>query len=109
MGYSVREERLRATVWLKWNGSSLSANWSHHVLDHAELYDHTGDEGQDFDRFPLQHRNMVRDSDKADDVRRLVGVLQHHFDRDHSENAAQHVGMWSATRVMIDTFETCSF
>ena len=44
-----------------------------------ELYDHTGDEGGDFDTFPLGHRNVVQDPEVAADVKRLRSQAVHFF------------------------------
>ena len=50
MGYSVRDQRWRFVVWLRWNGTA--ADWTADVGTAGrfdELYDHGGDTGKDFD------------------------------------------------------------
>ena len=50
MGYSIRSDRWRYTVWLEWDGLGLDKqSWSAVVGE--ELYDHNGDDGMDTDKF----------------------------------------------------------
>ncbi|XP_062507887.1 iduronate 2-sulfatase-like [Corticium candelabrum] len=49
MGYSMRTDRYRYTEWVKWNGTKLEGDW--HGLVARELYDHQGDDGNDFNAF----------------------------------------------------------
>jgi hypothetical protein len=39
----MRTHNASITVWTKWNGTTLSAEWDQTVG--AELYDHAGDDG----------------------------------------------------------------
>lgn len=68
MGYSVRSLELRYTRWMRWDGDALAVGldgWSDGPksaptsLLGEELYDHTGDDGTDFDAFPLGHANLI--------------------------------------------------
>ena len=47
MGLSIRTPQYRFTRWYEWNGPELQPHWSHPIGD--ELYDHSGDDGLDFD------------------------------------------------------------
>lgn len=96
MGYSVREERLRATAWLPWNGTTLRADWSGDLLGNAELYDHEGNDGSDFDGFPLQHANVVNREEHAEGLQRLMGVLKEFYDRPSGGPRGRSAGdaMW---------------
>ena len=49
MGYSIRTQTWRFTEWYRWNGASLTPDWSDAAG--AELYSHAGDDGTDFDAF----------------------------------------------------------
>lgn len=50
MGYSVRTDNWRYTVWLQWDGTKLAGDFSRPPIG-VELYAHTGDDGTDFDSF----------------------------------------------------------
>ena len=49
MGYSIRTPDWRLTLWLRWNGTALVADWGGPAA--VELYNHTGDDGSDMDAF----------------------------------------------------------
>jgi len=57
MGYTLRTPQWRYTEWLKWNGTSLAADWDESVG--VELYSHAGDDGSDFDAF--ENVNQAKD------------------------------------------------
>ena len=94
MGYSVRDVNLRYTLWLAWDGLALAAkSWDVTSADCAkgegggageecageELYDHTGDDGSDFDSFPIGWANLAADGAHAGDKMRLRAALQAHY------------------------------
>lgn len=50
MGYSIRSDRWRYTLWLAWDGEQLDKeSWD--AVHGEELYDHLGDDGRDTDKF----------------------------------------------------------
>jgi iduronate 2-sulfatase len=50
MGYSIRTDRWRYTLWLQWDGAKLDkVSWN--AVHGEELYDHEGDDGFDTDKF----------------------------------------------------------
>lgn len=49
----------RYTRWHRWNGSALAADWTPSGFLAEELYNHTGDNGSDFDAFPIGHANLA--------------------------------------------------
>ena len=52
MGYSIRTDRWRYTLWVKWDGKHLKpAGWTGDNVVGIELYDHQGDDGMDTDKF----------------------------------------------------------
>jgi iduronate 2-sulfatase len=55
MGYSIRSDRWRYTLWVRWDGASKAPIWSQVVGE--ELYDHQGDDGRDTDAF--ENVNLV--------------------------------------------------
>eukprot|EP00756_Hemistasia_phaeocysticola_P024465 Hpha_TRINITY_DN1594_c0_g1::TRINITY_DN1594_c0_g1_i1::g.57146::m.57146/K01136/IDS; iduronate 2-sulfatase len=58
MGYSIRSDRWRYTLWVKWDGVKLAPLWNEIVGE--ELYDHEGDDGMDTDGF--ENVNLVDDA-----------------------------------------------
>ena len=58
MGYSIRSDRWRYTLWVKWDGAKLAPIWDAVVGE--ELYDHDGDDGMDTDGF--ENVNLVDDA-----------------------------------------------
>lgn len=56
MGYSARSTAFRYTAWMKWDGKRLGVNWTSTPYA-EELYDHTADDGTDFDAF--ENENML--------------------------------------------------
>ena len=59
MGYSVRTDEWRYTVWLHWDGNRLVGDFSQPPIG-VELYSHQGDDGTDFDAF--ENENVVHDN-----------------------------------------------
>ena len=56
MGYSIRTDDWRYTVWLPFNGTANRGIWNANARDGdsalmEELYSHRGDNGTDFDAF----------------------------------------------------------
>ena len=58
MGYSIRSDRWRYTLWVRWDGATKSPKWSQVVGE--ELYDHLDDDGMNTDRF--ENVNLVDDA-----------------------------------------------
>ena len=75
MGYSVRDSRWRFTVWLDWNGSA--ANWSDASVAPAELYDHSDDNGTDFDAMDVE--NLAYSAAHAPTVAALLDKARFFF------------------------------
>ena len=73
--YSVRDANFRYTEWKRWDGAALAPVWDDTVA--AELYDHTGDPGRDFNAFG--NVNVVSEAGLAPVVRRLRDALQPQF------------------------------
>ena len=61
MGYSIRTETYRYTLWMKWEGGVLKGDWEAAVTeDREELYNHTGDQGtNDYDKY--ENNNIASD------------------------------------------------
>jgi hypothetical protein len=78
MGFSIRDASFRYTEWKAWNGATLQPRWEATVA--AELYDHRGDDGLDFDAF--ENENIVNITALQQDVARLSSALQKHFSAD---------------------------
>jgi iduronate 2-sulfatase len=47
MGYSIRDDQYRYTLWVKWNGAKLAPVWDQIVGE--DLFDHAADTGFDTD------------------------------------------------------------
>jgi hypothetical protein len=73
MGFSVRTEKLRYTVWLPWNGTA--AQWDADRLE--ELYDHSSDDGTDFDAMDVV--NVAYDPQRKDTVSELFAAAEKFF------------------------------
>ena len=69
MGYSMRTSEWRYTEWVRWDGDTLSPDWT--VKAGVELYDHNGDNGTSFDT----HENVNIAVDHPDVVARLSKQL----------------------------------
>lgn len=80
-GYSVRGADWRYTEWLRWNQTSKEPIWGQVVG--RELYNHTGDDGSDFDR--TSDIENVWNASKANKQisEQLSEVLKQHFKNDH--------------------------
>jgi len=61
MGFTIRVDRWRYTLWLKWDGANLKPIPSAEVGE--ELYDHQGDAGEDTDAF--ENENLAAQSEYA--------------------------------------------
>ena len=64
MGYTLRTERYRYTIWLKFSHASKKANWREILAE--ELYDHFADKGENLNlAYNKDHDNVkanLRDS-----------------------------------------------
>ena len=73
MGYTLRSDRWRYTIWLKWDGAALAvAGWEGDSVVGEELYDHDGDDGLDTDAF--DNENVA--AANSDVCARLKGALR---------------------------------
>eukprot|EP00041_Stephanoeca_diplocostata_P011094 m.180088 g.180088 ORF g.180088 m.180088 type:complete len:86 (-) comp18409_c0_seq2:90-347(-) len=70
MGYSIRTATYRYTEWFRYNGSVADMNQTVAV----ELYDHTGDVGDDFDKF--EEINEATNPAFADQRREGAGIVR---------------------------------
>jgi iduronate 2-sulfatase len=77
MGYSVRTDTFRYTVWLHWNGAKLQGDFTRPPIG-AELYDHSGDTEEDFDAF--ENVNVASDPAQKANVGKLYAMAQAHWD-----------------------------
>ena len=58
MGYSIRTDNYRYTLWVKWDGAKKKvAGWTGANVVGEELYDHHGDDGMDTDKFDTVNLN----------------------------------------------------
>lgn len=69
MGYSVRTEDWRYTVWLWWDGDALQGDFTRPPVG-EELYDHRGDDGTDMDAF--ENVNVAADPANS-------AIVQQHY------------------------------
>ncbi|XP_062507937.1 iduronate 2-sulfatase-like [Corticium candelabrum] len=73
MGYSIRTDRYRYTEWVEWNGKKLQPNWENVIG--KELYDHQGDEENDFDAF--ENENVAEKEEEV--AKELSKMLRESF------------------------------
>jgi hypothetical protein len=71
MGYTIRTDRWRYTVWVKWTVAK-APDWSSLVGE--ELYDHIGDGGYDTDF--AENVNVVADQQNAELKAELYAALR---------------------------------
>ena len=72
MGYSMRTKEWRLTVWARWNGTTLSPDWSSNAG--VELYDHRNSDGTDFDA--TENVNVAKDhADVVEDLSKQLHAL----------------------------------
>merc|ERR1711879_711725 len=85
MGYSVRTDSWRYTVWLHWDGKQLVGDFSKPPVG-VELYSHAGDKESDFDAF--ENANLASDSHYADVVAQHHALAVAHWSKsiDHSSD-----------------------
>jgi len=76
MGYSVRTQEWRYTLWLPWDREKLAPRWQASDCQ-QELYSHHGDDSSDMD----QWENVNLAAARPNEVARLRGKLQAFFDR----------------------------
>mmetsp|Transcript_58113 Transcript_58113/g.90396 ORF Transcript_58113/g.90396 Transcript_58113/m.90396 type:complete len:87 (-) Transcript_58113:56-316(-) len=85
MGYSVRTDAWRYTVWLRWDGKNLVGDFSRPVG--VELYSHASDDGNSFDRF--ENANL------ADDPHYSKVLADHHaLAMAHWKSKTSEVALW---------------
>jgi iduronate 2-sulfatase len=85
MGYSIRTDRWRYTVWLAFNGTANRAVWPSTAAVGAggdgllgeELYDHEGDDGSDFDAY--ENVNLATKPSFAGTKAKLLATLRAKF------------------------------
>ena len=91
MGYTMRmtDPALgdwRYTRWLKWNGTSLRAEFDEAPVG-VELYSHEGDDGGDvFEKF--ENENLAGQPKYADLETKMLAMMREHFDthQDHNDD-----------------------
>ena len=72
MGYSMRTKEWRLTVGARWNGTTLSPDWSSNAG--VELYDHRNSDGTDFDA--TENVNVAKDhADVVEDLSKQLHAL----------------------------------
>jgi iduronate 2-sulfatase len=74
MGVTLRTAQWRYTEWLPWNGSALAPAFEAAPIG-AELYNHTGDDGSNFDA-AFEVRNLAEDPAYADVRKQLAALLR---------------------------------
>ena len=96
MGYSIRTRTWRFTEWYRWNGASLTPDWSDIVG--TELYSHAGDDGSDFDAFENvnQHEDFPQ---VADDLRDALRFLIDNQRLSHVARKSSRAGRLQLRRV----------
>jgi len=77
MGYSIRTDQFRYNEWRFWNGEKLESDWSEEGLAGRELYDHTGDKGDNFDKY--ENVNIVDNPEYKEVVQQHHQLLVKHF------------------------------
>lgn len=76
MGYSIRTDDWRFTVWLQWDGKKLRADWNSANI--TELYNHTGDDGLSLSALNDYENENIAEAN-PDIVRGLMAQLRAHF------------------------------
>eukprot|EP00940_MAST-03C_sp_MAST-3C-sp2_P001200 g1200.t1 len=76
MGYSVRTQDWRYTVWLHWDGNNLKGDFDRPPIG-VELYAHDGDSGANFNTF--ENTNLAEDPAHEDVRNRLHAVAFSHW------------------------------
>jgi iduronate 2-sulfatase len=74
MGVTLRTQQYRYTEWRRWNGTSLQPQWGAPPVG-VELYNHTGDSGEDFDA-PYEVQNLAGEAAYADTCKALAAQLR---------------------------------
>merc|ERR1711924_482691 len=83
MGYSIRSDAMRYTIYVEWDGNTLRPKWDRTVAE--ELYDHSNDNGDSFDGQCSEPINLLGRSGTGGDqkIRKeadgLRAVLVQHF------------------------------
>jgi arylsulfatase A-like enzyme len=74
MGLTLRTAEFRYTEWRRWNGSALAPQWVAPPVG-VELYNHTGDTGEDFDA-PFEVQNLAGVAEYAGICKALAAQLR---------------------------------
>merc|ERR1712070_779326 len=85
MGYTLRTEEWRFTLWAKFDWDQLAPQWEETFG--MELYSHDGDDGTHYDRF--EKRNKAYDQVHASQVEAMTRQLK----RMQKEKAASASGV----------------
>eukprot|EP00041_Stephanoeca_diplocostata_P018909 m.400263 g.400263 ORF g.400263 m.400263 type:complete len:148 (-) comp21159_c0_seq2:55-498(-) len=81
MGYSVRSDGFRYTLFVAWDGAALKPRWDQ--VWGEELYDHRADSGLDFDTNEASEVQNVASSSTFQSVKaELRQALEQHFNSD---------------------------
>lgn len=73
MGYSIRSDSMRYTIWLHWDSTDKQPKWDKMVPNGEELYDHSNDDGMDTDAF--ENENLADDKKYANIKEQLKQAL----------------------------------
>eukprot|EP01059_Diplonema_ambulator_P015734 TRINITY_DN2691_c0_g1_i1.p1 TRINITY_DN2691_c0_g1~~TRINITY_DN2691_c0_g1_i1.p1 ORF type:complete len:508 (+),score=182.61 TRINITY_DN2691_c0_g1_i1:44-1525(+) len=76
MGYSVRVDGWRYTLWLYWDAVNLVGDFDHSAVG-EELYNHAGDDESDYDMY--ENANVADDPVNAEVVAELRGLVEQHW------------------------------
>ena len=75
MGYSIRTDLYRYTVWVKWVGAINKPDWDATLYE--ELYCHQGDDGRNTDSF--EYENLASDASLRGVKTALLQRVKKHF------------------------------
>lgn len=78
MGYSVRTDEWRYTVWLPWDGVRLQGNFDSSPVG-VELYSHEGDTDFDFDKF--ENENLANQAQYAPVLKQMYMIAVKHWNK----------------------------
>jgi len=79
MGLSVRTDAWRFTMWYPWDKVNKQPEWGADAVP-RELYNHTGDDGTDFDAF--ENVNLAGVPELAATETAMRNILLEHFQQD---------------------------
>lgn len=78
MGYSVRTDQWRYTVWLRWDGTRLQGDFDSSPVG-VELYSHQGDTDFDFDKF--ENENLADQAKYDTIIKKMHGIAVKHWNK----------------------------